>query len=277
MPDLLENEVAKEDQQEEIRDEVVEQEDTQEVAEPEQEEVAQEVEETPDWRDDQIKSIAQQAGWNEATLDSLGSKEAFWAAVTAASQWAQQNQFGGEQTPAKESETSESASPEFPELDLSDLDDDDPSRAKFQQFRDAIVEQLKARDQKIQALEQQHSGWTQMQQQQQEVARQQWFDGAIKGVNPDVFGSESIAKCNQAQAQARIDAYQRFQSVLQALPHESPETIFQMVTANTKKNTPSKLTQKRAAQIQGGRPPQQQPEDRKDAYEKVNRAILGTD
>lgn len=270
MPDTLEHEV-----EEEIRDEVVESEDTQEVAEQEVEAV--ESEETPDWRDDEIKSLAQQAGWTDADLDAMGSKEAVWAAAVAASRWAaNRNQIGGEQTPASE-EAPESVSPEFPELDLSDLDDDDPSRAKFQQLRDVFVEQMKARDQKIQALEKQHQGWTQMQQQQQELAQQQWFDEQVKGVNPEVFGSDAIGKCNQAQAQARVDAYNRFQSVLQALPHESPQAVFQMVmSGKTKKqNASSALAQKRATQIQGGRAPQQQPEDRLAAYEAKNREILG--
>lgn len=278
MPDTIEVENEIND---DVRDEVVESEDTQ-VAEQETAEVEQT--ETPeDWRDDRVKSIANHFGWNDATIEAMGGKEAFYAAVTAVSQANQQNQFGGEREPAKQDTESESPSlPELPELDLSKFDEDDPSlqllkqsHESSKQFREFALAQAK----ELKELKENLGGFTQMQQQQQELAQQAWFDGEVKGVNPDVFGSEDIGKCTASQADARVEAYNRFNMLRQALPHESPKTLFDMVMVGktTKNDKSSKLREKRAAQVQGGRPPQSQPEDKAAKYDEINRRILGID
>lgn len=267
MPDTLEEEV-----QEEIHDEVVETEEPQ-VEEEVSEEPVQE-----DWRDDQIKSIAQQFNWNDATVDAMGGKEAFYAAVTAASQ-ARTSQ-GGEQPPAGEPESESPVLPELPELDLSKFEEDDPSlpllkqqHESNKQYREFVLAQAN----ELKSLKEQLGGFTQMQEQQQELAQQQWFDGEVKGVNPDVFGKDGIEKCSAAQAHERVEAYQRFKMLRQALPHESHQALFNMVmVGKTPKNgKPQQLAEKRSTQIQGGRAPQKQPEDKDAKYEEINRRMLG--
>lgn len=240
MTDTLEQEEVTE----EILDDVVEtQEESAEVVE--QEEVTPEVE--ADWRDDEIKSLAQEFGWNEADLAGMDGPEQFFretkAAIRAAERLAQRTnqQAGGEREPARvEAQAPASESPAFAELDLSDLEPDDPIRAKLEQFQKTVKSQFDEQQKLLQSIQQQNYQTVQQRDAQEWAARMQTFDNSIGEIDPDTFGKGRLAEVSSSQQHLRQQVWNDFVVAKQAFPNRSDDSLMRMVLADRAELEPTK-------------------------------------
>lgn len=249
-----------------------------------QAEVAEQVEEPVDWRSDEVRGIAQELGWNDATLEEMGSPKAFRAAVSAYARAMQHTnqQAGGERQPAgQEGQSLESVSPVFAELDLSDLEADDPVRQKLEQFQKGVKEAFEAQQKAVDSLLYASKSAEQQRYEQEWNARFDLLDTTLSDVNPDLFGKGRIQEVGESQQHLRRQVAQDFAQLRLALPNRSDAELIQMALAGKsdfQKQTkaPDPKIRERAASIQGGKSVGANPPGRAEAYRKLNERMLAS-
>ena len=163
----------------------------------------------------------------------------------------------------------ESESPVVTELDLSDLDDDDPVRGHLQELQKRESDANK----KIEELEQRLNQVLQVDQNQQIEKRAQEFDEIFDGLDESKFGRGRIWELSQAQQQARLEAAQEA-DLLRGIHRNKPtEWLVKKALAdpdNPQSNKP-KIRENRTSRIQGGRTTAETEASFQEKFERLNR------